>query len=262
MLTGARTTFGHVTASLTRTVKMISGDNRDVTGSLAAVLGARPGLVTGAQIEAADDARLRELVMGHDLFAEVEPMHKVAILTALKRAGETVGFLGDGINDAAALHVADVGMSVDSAANIAKEAAAIVLLEKNLAVIAAGVRPGRHTFANTLKYVRVAASANLGNILSMVIAAAALPFLPVLPAQILLQNTAPVEVTFLGMHGSAPLALMLLIAGVGFGIVTLISAACASDSSSGASAQPRGLALRPPARRRAVAPRPSCSFGR
>ncbi|HEY0117203.1 MAG TPA: magnesium-translocating P-type ATPase [Cellulomonas sp.] len=175
-------------AALHVAVKVISGDSRDVTGSLAAALGVRAEVVTGAQIEAADTARLHELVTGHDLFAEVEPMHKVAILAALKKAGETVGFLGDGINDAAALHVADVGMSVDSAVNVAKEAAAIVLLEKDLGVIADGVRLGRHTFANTLKYVRVAASANFGNILSMVIAAAVLPFLPMLPAQILLLN--------------------------------------------------------------------------
>lgn len=175
-------------ARLNISVKVISGDNRDVTGSLASALGVREEVVTGAEIEAANDARLHELVIGHDLFAEVEPMHKVAIVSALRRAGETVGFLGDGINDAAALHVADVGISVDSAVNVAKEAAAIVLLEKDLAVIATGVRLGRRTFANTLKYVRVAASANFGNILSMVIAAAILPFLPMLPSQILLLN--------------------------------------------------------------------------
>ncbi len=183
----ARTSIDEL-AGLNVTVKVISGDSRDVTGSLAVALDLRAEVVTGAQIEAADAAGLHELVMGHELFAEVEPMHKVAIVTALKKAGETVGFLGDGINDAAALHAADVGISVDSAVNVAKEAAAIVLLEKDLAVIATGVRLGRHTFANTLKYVRVAASANFGNILSMVVAAALLPFLPMLPAQILLMN--------------------------------------------------------------------------
>jgi Mg2+-importing ATPase len=169
-------------------VKVISGDNRDVTGSLASVLGLAGRVVLGDELERANDAELRQLVSENSLFAEVEPMHKVKVVHALKSSGETVGFLGDGINDAGALHAADVGISVQTAVNVAKEAAGIVLLTQDLSVVVTGVRLGRRTFANTLKYVRVAASSNFGNILSMVIAAALLPFLPMLPAQILLLN--------------------------------------------------------------------------
>jgi Mg2+-importing ATPase len=122
------------------------------------------------------------------VFAEVAPSHKERIVRALRAAGETVGFLGDGINDAPALHAADVGISVDTAVDVAKQSAAIVLLDKSLAVVADGVRLGRQTFANTLKYVRVTTSANFGNMLSMAAAAAFLPFLPLLPRQILLLN--------------------------------------------------------------------------
>ena len=122
------------------------------------------------------------------VFAEVDPLHKERIVRALRANGETVGFLGDGINDAAALHAADVGISVDTAVDVAKQTAAIVLLDKSLDVVADGVRLGRRTFANTLKYVRVTTSANFGNMLSMAAAAAFLPFLPLLPRQILLLN--------------------------------------------------------------------------
>jgi P-type Mg2+ transporter len=122
------------------------------------------------------------------VFAEVEPLHKERLVRALRATGATVGFLGDGINDAAALHAADVGISVDTAVDVAKQAAAIVLLDKDLAVVADGVRLGRQTFANTLKYIRVTISANFGNMVSMALAAAFLPFLPMLPRQILLLN--------------------------------------------------------------------------
>ncbi len=169
-------------------VKIVSGDNRAVTGALAAELGLGGRVVLGSEVELADQAELRQLVSENSLFAEVEPMHKLAIVRALRATGETVGFLGDGINDANALHAADVGLSVDTAVDVAKEAAGVVLLTQDLGVVATGIRLGRHTFANTLKYVRVAASSNFGNILSMVIAAAVLPFLPMLPAQILLLN--------------------------------------------------------------------------
>jgi Mg2+-importing ATPase len=170
-------------------VKVITGDNRYVTSSLIAQVTALKGrIVLGEELDDINDAALRTLVSENDLFAEVEPLHKIKIVRALHRAGETVGFLGDGINDAGALHAADVGISVDTAVDVAKEAAAIVLLDKDLSVVATGVRLGRRTFSNTLKYVRVAASANFGNILSMVFAAAILPFLPMLPAQILLLN--------------------------------------------------------------------------
>jgi Mg2+-importing ATPase len=123
-----------------------------------------------------------------DVFAEVEPNQKERIILALKKAGNVVGHLGDGINDASALHAADVGISVESAVDVAKESAYIVLLEKDLGVLAQGVKEGRKTFANTLKYVFMATSANFGNMFSMAGASLFLPFLPLLPRQILLTN--------------------------------------------------------------------------
>jgi P-type Mg2+ transporter len=123
-----------------------------------------------------------------DIFAETEPNQKERILTALRKAGNVVGYLGDGINDASALHAADVGISVEGAVDVAKEAADIILLRRDLAVLAQGVRNGRQTFANTLKYVLITTSANFGNMVSMAVASLFLPFLPLLPKQILLNN--------------------------------------------------------------------------
>ena len=123
-----------------------------------------------------------------DVFAEIEPNQKERIILALKKAGNVVGYMGDGINDASALHAADVGISVESAVDVAKEAADIVLLEKDLGVLVQGVREGRTTFANTLKYVFMATSANFGNMFSMAGVSLFLPFLPLLPKQILLTN--------------------------------------------------------------------------
>ncbi len=134
------------------------------------------------------DEALLNRVDDVDVFAEVEPNHKEAIIHALKKAGNVIGYMGDGINDASALHSADVGISVDSAVDVAKEAADIVLLEKDLDVLLEGVREGRKTFANTLKYVFMATSANFGNMFSMAGASLFLPFLPMLPSQILLTN--------------------------------------------------------------------------
>jgi len=122
------------------------------------------------------------------VFAEIDPSQKERIVTALRSSGEVVAFLGDGINDAGAMHAADIGISVDSAADIAKQASTIVLLEKDLGVLAEGVRLGRQTFANTLKYIRLTTSANFGNMISLAIASLALPFLPLLPRQILVLN--------------------------------------------------------------------------
>jgi len=122
------------------------------------------------------------------IFAEVEPNQKERIILALKKAGKVVGYMGDGINDASALHVADVGISVANAVDVAKEAAEIILLEKNLEVLVRGVREGRTTFANTMKYVFMATSANFGNMFSMAGASLFLSFLPLLPKQILLMN--------------------------------------------------------------------------
>jgi Mg2+-importing ATPase len=123
-----------------------------------------------------------------DVFAEVEPTQKEQIVAALRKSGQVVGFIGDGINDAPALHAADVGISVAGAADVAREAADIVLLEKELSVVARGLREGRRTFANTLKYVFMATSANFGNMFSMAGASLFLPFLPLVPKQVLLTN--------------------------------------------------------------------------
>ena len=131
---------------------------------------------------------LLKRVVDVDVFAEIEPNQKERIILALKKAGNVVGYMGDGINDASALHAADVGISVESAVDVAKEAADIVLLEKDLGVLVQGVREGRTTFANTLKYVFMATSANFGNMFSMAGVSLFLPFLPLLPKQILLTN--------------------------------------------------------------------------
>ena len=123
-----------------------------------------------------------------DVFAEMDPGQKVQILRALQKNGHTVGYMGDGINDAIALKIADVGISISTAVDVAKEAAVIVLVEKNIDVIVAGVMEGRRTFMNTLKYIFVTTSANFGNMFSMALASLFLPFLPLLPVQILLNN--------------------------------------------------------------------------
>ncbi|MET8764897.1 magnesium-translocating P-type ATPase [Lentzea sp. NPDC004782] len=169
-------------------VRLVTGDNRLAAEHIAREVGLTGPTLTGDAIDELDDAGLAARAADTTVFAEVQPLHKRRLVAAFRAAGATVGFLGDGINDAPALHAADVGISVDSAADVAKQAAAIVLLDKNLAVIADGVRMGRRTFANTLKYVRVTISANFGNVLSMAVAAAFLPFLPLLPRQILLLN--------------------------------------------------------------------------
>jgi Mg2+-importing ATPase len=169
-------------------VRIVTGDNRLAAGKIAADVGLDAEVVTGSEIDELDDAALTERIRAVLVFAEVEPLHKERIVRALRRDGHTVGFLGDGINDAPALHAADIGISVDSAADVAKQAAAIVLLDKSLSVVVDGIGLGRQTFANTLKYIRVTTSANFGNVLSMAAAAALLPFLPLLPRQILLLN--------------------------------------------------------------------------
>jgi P-type Mg2+ transporter len=170
-------------------LKVISGDNRRVAAYVAEEVGLTGAKVlTGSQLREIANEALPVLARDVDVFAEVEPNQKERIILALKKAGNVVGFMGDGINDASALHVADVGISVDSAVDVAKEAADIVLLEKNLNVLVEGVQEGRMTFANTLKYVFMATSANFGNMFSMAGASLFLPFLPLLPKQILLTN--------------------------------------------------------------------------
>lgn len=170
-------------------LKIITGDNRLVAGRMGRQMGvSRPSVLTGEELAALSDMALLQRVGEVDIFAEIEPNQKERILAALRRAGNVVGYLGDGINDASALHTADVGISVESAVDVAKEAADIVLLERDLSVLARGVRLGRQTFANTLKYVFITTSANFGNMVSMAGASLFLPFLPLLPKQILLNN--------------------------------------------------------------------------
>ncbi len=170
-------------------LRLVTGDNRLVAAHVAKVAGLDGDrLLTGSDLDRLTDEELAGRVGEASVFAEVEPAHKERIVGALRRAGHVTGFLGDGINDAPALHAADVGISVNTATDVAKQSAAIVLLDKDLAVVADGVRLGRQTFANTLKYIFVTTSANVGNMISMAGAAAFLPFLPLLPRQILLLN--------------------------------------------------------------------------
>ena len=171
------------------TLKLISGDNHLVVKHLAKAIGLDSSkLVIGTDLLKISEEALAQKVNHVDVFAEIEPMQKERLIKALQRAGHTVGFLGDGINDAGAIKAADVGISVDSAADITKELADIVLLDKSLEVIRDGVMEGRKTFMNTLKYIFITTSANFGNMLSMAVASLMLPFLPLLATQVLLNN--------------------------------------------------------------------------
>ena len=171
------------------TLKLITGDNRLVAANVSGQMGlSGTKILTGSELRQVSDEALIKQVMNVDVFAEIEPNQKERIILALRKAGNVVGYMGDGINDASALHAADVGISVESAVDVSKEAADIVLLEKDLGVLVQGVREGRTTFANTLKYVFMATSANFGNMFSMAGVSLALPFLPLLPKQILLTN--------------------------------------------------------------------------
>ena len=171
------------------TTKMITGDSKAVAISIIQQVGLpEPKSLTGSELEKLSDEALMHRVQYTNVFAEVEPNQKERIIIALKKAGNVVGYLGDGINDASALHASDVGISVESAVDVAKEATDIVLMAKDLNVLVEGVKEGRVTFANTLKYVFMATSANFGNMFSMAGISLFLPFLPLLPSQILLTN--------------------------------------------------------------------------
>lgn len=170
------------------TLKVVSGDNRHAVAHVARVVGLSGGLLTGAELAALDGDALAAAVEGASLFAEVDPVQKERVIRALRARGRTVGYLGDGVNDAPSLRAADVGLSVEGAVDVAREAAAIVLLQRDLGVLHRGVLLGRTIFANTLKYVLTTESANLGNMVSMAAASAFVPFLPLLPKQILLNN--------------------------------------------------------------------------
>jgi len=170
-------------------LKVITGDSHLVAANVGQQVGlVNPQVLTGPDLRQISDEALLKRVMDVNIFAEVEPNQKERIILALQKAGNVVGYMGDGINDAPALHAADVGISVDSAVDVAKEAADIVLLEKDLGVLVQGVHEGRTTFANTLKYVFMATSANFGNMFSMAGASLFIGFLPLLPKQILLTN--------------------------------------------------------------------------
>ncbi|MFV5685974.1 magnesium-translocating P-type ATPase [Flavobacterium sp. GB2R13] len=170
-------------------LKIITGDNALVAKSLALQAGIKdPKILTGAELQKMTKAALMHQAIHTDIFAEVEPNQKEHIIFLLKSSGNVVGFMGDGINDAPALHTADVGISVDTAVDVAKEAADIVLLSQDLDVLINGIIEGRKTFTNTMKYIFMATSANFGNMFSMAGASLFLPFLPLLPKQILLTN--------------------------------------------------------------------------
>jgi Mg2+-importing ATPase len=170
-------------------VKVLTGDNAPVAVHVCGQVGlATDKVLLGAQVDGLSDEALKAAAESHSIFAKLTPLHKERIVRALRAGGHVVGFMGDGINDAPALRAADVGISVDSAVDIAKEAADIILLEKSLLVLDDGVVEGRTTFCNMLKYIRMTASSNFGNVLSVLVASAFLPFLPMLPLQLLVQN--------------------------------------------------------------------------
>ncbi|HOT08039.1 MAG: Copper-exporting P-type ATPase B [Methanosaeta sp. PtaB.Bin039] len=170
-------------------LKLITGDNRLIAASIAREVGLPVGhILTGGVLLNMGDEALQRQVVELNVFAEVEPTQKERVIRALRRKGSVVGYMGDGINDASALHAADIGISVDSAVDVAKEAADIVLLDKDLGVLSQGVLEGRKTFSNTMKYVFMATSANFGNMFSMALLSIFLPFLPMLPIQVLLTN--------------------------------------------------------------------------
>lgn len=171
------------------TLKVLTGDNKHVTAYLANQLQIKPKkILSGRQLDHLSDEALMNRVQRVHLYAELTPMQKERIVRLLSRSGKVVGFLGDGVNDVSALHAADVGVSVENAVDIAKNTADLILLEKDLGVLTDGLLEGRRTFINTLKYIFMTSSANFGNVFSMALASLFLPFLPLLPKQILASN--------------------------------------------------------------------------
>ncbi|MFL9880904.1 magnesium-translocating P-type ATPase [Herbaspirillum rhizosphaerae] len=171
------------------TVKILTGDNELVTAKICREVGLEvEGMLLGSHVEKMSDEELSVAVETTTVFAKLSPTHKERIVRVLHDKGHVVGFMGDGINDAPALRAADIGISVDTAVDIAKEAADLILLEKSLMVLEEGVLEGRKTFANMLKYIKMTASSNFGNVFSVLVASAFLPFLPMLPLHLLVQN--------------------------------------------------------------------------
>ncbi len=184
----ARETVAALAAAGVRT-KVVTGDNRHVTAHIAGAVGMdAEAMITGAELAAMSDESLWHAAPRTDLFVEVDPQQKERIVAALQRTGHTVGYLGDGINDAPALAAADVGISVDQAVDVARQTADVVLLESDLGVLCRGIATGRRAMANTLKYISITTSANLGNMVSMALITPVLAFLPLRPEQILLNN--------------------------------------------------------------------------
>ncbi|HUW05571.1 MAG TPA: magnesium-translocating P-type ATPase [Williamwhitmania sp.] len=170
-------------------VKVLTGDNEIVTGKICREVGIPVStIMLGSELEQLTDSALRDRINDISIFAKLSPDQKIRVVQNLQAIGHTVGFMGDGINDAGALRVADVGISVDTATDISKESADIILLEKDLTVLRKGIVYGRRTFGNILKYIKMTASSNFGNMFSMLGASIFLPFLPMLPAQLLMQN--------------------------------------------------------------------------
>src|SRR5262249_4473372 len=171
------------------TVKVLTGDNDLITRKVCKEVGIQADkILLGSQVETMSDPQLAEAVETTDVFARLSPAHKQRIVQALQRAGHVVGFMGDGINDAPALRAADVGISVDNAVDIAKESADMILLEKSLMVLEEGVLEGRKVFVNILKYIRMGASSNFGNMFSVIGASSWLPYVPMAPIQVLTNN--------------------------------------------------------------------------
>jgi Mg2+-importing ATPase len=170
-------------------VKILTGDNELVARRICSDVGLdRDPVVLGADVDGMTDAALGAVAERTSVFARVSPSQKTRILLALKRRGHVVGFLGDGVNDAPSLHAADVGISVSTAVEIAREAAEVILLERSLRVLHEGILAGRRSFGNVMKYLLMGTSSNFGNMFSMAAASLFLPFLPMLPTQILLNN--------------------------------------------------------------------------
>jgi Mg2+-importing ATPase len=168
---------------------VITGDNELVTRYICEKVGlATESIVCGGEIESMTDPALGHIVESTDVFARVSPAQKNRIILALKRRGHVVGYIGDGVNDAPSLHSADVGISVPGAADVAREAAEIILTEHGLDVLHAGILEGRRAFGNVMKYILMGTSSNFGNVLSMAAGSIVLPFLPMMPTQILLNN--------------------------------------------------------------------------
>lgn len=182
----------HVIADLNEkgiSLKIITGDHASVAAYITSSLGIKDtSFVTGSELNKMDDHALKKIVAKNNVFAEIEPSQKERIILALRKSGNVVGFIGDGINDITGMHSADVGIAVESGANAAKEIADIVLLRKDLSVLRDGIEEGRRTFVNTMKYIYMATSANFGNMFSLAGASLFLNFLPLLPKQVLLTN--------------------------------------------------------------------------